>query len=403
MLDITMSVSNPMTFDRRVEAAARSLAAEGHRVRVLATRGKSLPARQHKDGYQIIRCFEGYPQGKKRYKQLLRAHRLYKFGSVPGAELYASLLRHGGDVFHLHDLDTLVPGTQAAKKLGIPYIYDSHELFLGEIQGDRREKIRAGCAGRIRRKYWSIMEKRYILRAHSVISSNGSIGRVLKWLYPEAPDPVPILNCPTLANISPQGVNLRDIYGQNGRILLIYHGILGIGRGLATMLRSLHELDPSFVLILLGGDIGSGVEKAKAQAARLGLADRVLFHPAVPTDQVIPTIATADIGILPIEPVNFNKRLAKPNKLFECLLAGLPTVGTSLPEIKSVLEQIHKPSLFRPYDHQGLARAIRSMPLGPKSQKIRQAGRDLARARYSGEVQMERLIGIYRKIKAVND
>ena len=108
MLDITMSVSNPMTFDRRVEAAARSLAAEGHRVRVLATRGKSLPAQQHKDGYQIIRCFEGYPQGKTRYKQLCRAQQLYKFGSVPGAELYASLLRHGGDVFHLHDYQLVI-------------------------------------------------------------------------------------------------------------------------------------------------------------------------------------------------------------------------------------------------------------------------------------------------------
>lgn len=393
---ITMAVSNPMLYDRRVSAQARTLSQAGYKVTVVAAAAPNLAREEWRDGYNILRSLPPYPRGLRRFVQLLSPGDLLRYGSKPGAVLNKALLEIGGDVFHLHDLDTLACGALAARQLGVKYVYDSHELFLAELLGDRRQgSFSYGCIRRIRRWLWARLERKYIVGASCVFASNASLARALAFLYPNAPRPLPLLNCPENQLRVKPGADLSQIKERPDQVLIVYHGILGIGRGTDTIFRALTLLEDRYLLCLLGAEIGPGLEEVLQHAKSLGVDHRIHVVPPVLSDQVVSTIATADIGLVPIEPVNFNKRLAKPNKLLECLLAGLPIVGTTLPEIRNILKQVHPQGLYAPYDANGLARAIRATPTGQSAQILREDTRNLALSEYTWQNQAQVLLKAY--------
>jgi len=47
-----------------------------------------------------------------------------------------------------------------------------------------------------------------------------------------------------------------------------------------------------------------------------------------------------------------------PNKLFECISAGHPTIGSNFPELRRIIEGYHIGRTFRPDDPKDIAKAI---------------------------------------------
>ncbi len=64
---------------------------------------------------------------------------------------------------------------------------------------------------------------------------------------------------------------------------------------------------------------------------------RLVLSPYVPRDEVAALIKGADVGLSLVLPVDVTHRLASPTKLFEYMEAGLPVIGSDLPEIHDVL------------------------------------------------------------------
>jgi glycosyltransferase involved in cell wall biosynthesis len=88
----------------------------------------------------------------------------------------------------------------------------------------------------------------------------------------------------------------------------------------------------SHVVFLGSGDVAS------VMAAASGCA-KVHFHPAVPHDQVVRVIQSAQCGICLIEDLCLSLRFSLPNKLFEYAAAGVPVLASRLPEIARVVEE----------------------------------------------------------------
>ena len=163
---VTMLVRNTFTHDSRVEKEARSLTDAGHSVTVVAEGANGLPDAEARDGYRVLRVVR--PMAKV---PLLRfvAYR---------QRLVRELLRTRPEVLHAHDSDTLEPVAAAARVLRIPFVYDAHELWLGQLRRGRS------------RPYWWVflayfwlVQRLFVRRAAAVITVSQPIARRLERTY----------------------------------------------------------------------------------------------------------------------------------------------------------------------------------------------------------------------------
>ena len=163
---VVMLVRNPYTHDSRVEKEARTLIAAGHRVSIVADAAPGLPAHENRDGSEV--------------------HRVARRGPpIPGVRfavhewrLARRLQALHPTVLHAHDTNALVPVALAAKRLGIPYVYDAHDLWLGR---PRRERGRLYFW--LSQRYYGLVERRLVPRAAATLTVSPPIVGHLRRRY----------------------------------------------------------------------------------------------------------------------------------------------------------------------------------------------------------------------------
>jgi glycosyltransferase involved in cell wall biosynthesis len=75
----------------------------------------------------------------------------------------------------------------------------------------------------------------------------------------------------------------------------------------------------------------------KSLTKELRLEERVHFMETVPQSVLLEYTTSADIGVIPYQNTCLNNYYCTPNKLFEFIAAGLPFIGTDLPEISRIV------------------------------------------------------------------
>lgn len=112
----------------------------------------------------------------------------------------------------------------------------------------------------------------------------------------------------------------RPSPGPDGVVKLVAVGRVHEQKGTTTLLDAMALLPERFRLDYVGD--GTGRADAEAQAARLGIAERVTFHGFKPPGEVPAALAEAHIFVLPSTVESFCLAAA------EALVAGLPAVVT---------------------------------------------------------------------------
>jgi glycosyltransferase involved in cell wall biosynthesis len=317
---VAMLVRNPYTHDTRVEKEARSLVAAGYTVTVVADAAAGLPDHERRDGIDVRRVARRGPR--------LPGLRFV----VHEARLSRVLRKLGPDILHAHDSNTLVAVAWAARALGVPFVYDAHDLWLGR---PRRERSRVYFA--LSQAWYTLVERWLVPRAAVTLTVSGPIARHLARRYRlERVRLVP--NYPELADpVAP--AELRSLPGAasmaSGGPVVLYLGGLMAGRGLEQLVDAL-GLATSVQLVMLGE--GPLAVELLRRAARVGAADRLWLLPPVPPDRVLAYAESADVGVSPIVPSCLNYRYSLPNKLFQYMAAGIPIVASDFPQVREVIE-----------------------------------------------------------------
>jgi glycosyltransferase involved in cell wall biosynthesis len=132
----------------------------------------------------------------------------------------------------------------------------------------------------------------------------------------------------------------------------------------------------------------------------LRFGDRLHVLDAVPPSELAPWIASADVGVMAIQPSTVNHRMSTPNKLFESLAAGLPVVVSDFPEMRSIVLDDPGGALgevCRPDDPADVARAILAVIGRSPADLETLRARCLAAAheRWNWEVEVSRLVELY--------
>jgi len=232
------------------------------------------------------------------------------------------------DVYHANDLVTLPVAWLCSRLRGGKLVYDSHELWLDRPRLRKRSRLNRFLVRRI--------ESFLIRRTDANIIAGESSSKVLSERYNIVP-PVVIMNVPYYHPFEHSTV-FRDKLGipAEERIIL-YMGKVTWGRGIETGIQSLKYLS-QVSCVVFGSGLDGYIAELRWFIQNEGLADRVYFFDEVPFDEVTRNAMSGDIGLVLHQNIGLNYYYVSPNKLFECMAAGLPVVGSNFPDLKKYIE-----------------------------------------------------------------
>jgi glycosyltransferase involved in cell wall biosynthesis len=187
-----------------------------------------------------------------------------------------------------------------------------------------------------------------------------------------------------------------------GTSVALYHGGFGADRGLVPLAEAM--LAPGLEgchLVYLGFGELQGRLMDLAAAARFG--GRIHVLDAVPPDELLAWVVSADVGVMPNQPTTANERLSTPNKLFESLAAGIPVVTSDFPERRRIV--LGDPAgplgaVCDPTNPLSIGAAIHSIiSLDPAAvADLRRRCLTAAHERWNWETESRRLVDLYEDL-----
>jgi hypothetical protein len=166
--------------------------------------------------------------------------------------------------------------------------------------------------------------------------------------------------------------------------LVLYIGTHGISQGLlavADAVARLRRREPGLpgpgqpVRMAFVGD-GADKHRLEQRVAELGL-DNVTMLPSVPSAEVPSLLAAADVCLVPLRRVPLFATFI-PSKVFECLAAAKPVIGSVTGEAAQILSEAGG-LVVPPEDSDALAAAIRDLASDPARRRaMGRAGRAYA-------------------------
>ena len=260
------------------------------------------------------------------------------------------------DVIHAHDLTILGVAVRAKRRAILTgrkpvVVWDSIEDWAGLPHHST-----------ITARYLAAMlnhESEYVGDVDTVITVSNTVARALLGRHPCMGQPVIVMNCPKLDEQQPAEGSLRSVLGLASDVpLMLYSGGINTARGVDVAIAALMHL-PKWHLAVVSVPFPHPMAPGLlAQAATLGVSDRVHFAPPVPGAEIVSYLESADVGLIPISTKFANLRAAMPNKLFEYINSGLPVVVSNCQEMADFVVENSAGTVFTYPDAAGLAAAV---------------------------------------------
>ncbi len=157
-------------------------------------------------------------------------------------------------------------------------------------------------------------------------------------------------------NPDDKGREIRRQLGLVGQFVVTYAGALGLANDIPTILRAAQRLrDKPDVHFLLVGD-GKEASNLKALAQQLQLPN-VIFTGALPKSEVPRILAASDMCVATLKNIPMF-RTTYPNKVFDYMAAGRPTILAIDGAIRQVIDAAGGGIFVPPGDDAALASAV---------------------------------------------
>lgn len=308
---VAMGVISDLVTDQRVAKMARMLQGMGFPVEVIGRqRNVSLPLPSAQ--YTQHRLPMRFQRGPAMYAEFQW-------------KLYRAFVSSKASLIWCNDLDTLLPGALAAKRLGAKLVYDSHELFT-EVPELEHSPLKQWI--------WRRIEARCITRANSVITVNASIARELTKRY--GVEVAVVRNIPEGKTLPPPA--RLEAYGlPPDKPLLILQGAgINMHRGAEELVEAMALLEDVHLVVMGSGDALPALQQYLSDKA---WKSRVSFLGVLPYSEMMSVAQRGFLGLSLDRDTNLNYRFSLPNKLFDYWAAGIPVLVSNLPEVAALVQQ----------------------------------------------------------------
>ncbi|REC41737.1 glycosyltransferase family 4 protein [Chryseobacterium pennipullorum] len=335
---ITSAFSNLYT-DQRIEKVCRTLHENGYQIDLIGNDWNG--AEEMKRPYPFTRIHLASKSLKTAY---------FEFNW----KLYREIKKRAdhNTILHANDIDALIPNFLLARKLNIPLVFDSHEIFseMPAIQGKMSQKL------------WRYVEKTIIPKLQFMITASESYA---KWFYKNyGITPVTVQNAPRKLNFSLE-------FPENNPKVILYQGAINPFRGIDKMILAMHHLDHAVLKIA-----GAGPQKKQYEdlVGRENLAHKVHFLGKYKPEDLRNVTLTADCGISIEENGGESYYYSLPNKVLDCIQARVPLILSNLPEMQNIKRQFDIGEMIKDHQPENIASAVRKVL-------------DKGRAGYLGELE----------------
>lgn len=192
-----------------------------------------------------------------------------------------------------------------------------------------------------------------------------------------------------------RGQDFRRAWGFDHRFIVTYAGALGAANDIPTLLRAARRLlDQPTIHFLLVGD---GKERAHLEALKSDWKlDNVTFTGAVPKTMMPEVLAASDACVAILQDIPMF-RTCYPNKVFDYMAAGRPTVLAIDGVIRQTLEAADGGLFVAPGDDEALAAAVTSLAADPaRAKAMGQAARVYVLRHFDRGQQADQFAGLLR-------
>ena len=431
-LNITIVAANPFEFDSRFLRSATSLAADGHRLRILGWSGPGLPTQEELapdvrlTRLELDRRISSAlrPLPTRLIKAICRLLRLDPDAQVlpPDApvgsdrvlhlgrrtlELIANARRAGPwadvvvaeapetDVFHAQSLIVLPVVREAARRL--------HGRFVYDVADYHTEAARLARMPRVVREVVRRRERDWARDGSAFLAVSDPVADLVvrRWGVPR---PTVLWNCPPAWRADEPGAigsdRIREATGiEPGRSIVLYQGGFSVDRGVEELVAAatqprLMELGAAVVFM------GYGRLETFIADAVTENPGRIYLLPAVRPDDLMPWTASADVSFVGQPPRTLNQKMNLPNKLFESIMAGVPVVVSTGNEQCRLTSAEGVGSCVDIDDPAAIAAACADLLSAPadERQALRSHCREVALSKYTWDHTAVGLIELYRKL-----
>lgn len=301
------------------------------------------------------------------------------------------------DIIHANDFRMLGVGARAtrrarAKGRRVKLVWDAHEFLPGIRPWHNSPRWHpAVCAA----------EREYARDPDTVVTVSEALA---EWLVKEhglPQKPGVVLNAPITEDLPADDEPLPDLRALceigPDTPLAVYSGGANVQRGLDIMVETLPRLHGLHVALIVPAPGADYVKGLIGRADELGVRDRVHILPYVRFDQVVPFLAAADLGVIPIHHWP-NHEIALITKFFEYSHARLPIVVSDVKAMSEMVRETGQGEVFRAEDADDYVRAVELVLKDPKRYRAVYDERPDLLREWTWEAQAEILDDVYTKL-----
>jgi len=345
MAHIVMVLIGNISYDGRVRKEVRTLVARGHRVELVVSEFSKNGGAGHDLGIKV----HSIPM------TLWSTPAMNFLAQVRFNQIAASTISKLAPThIHCHDLNSLLAGTWAKRKIGAKLVFDAHELMPESMGG-------------FKRRVWDRIEKQCIYRCDHIIMPEKNRITYFKKKYPAIKEILLLENFPSRTDIPEQSYDLfRKLYPiAKDQKIILYTGLIAAKRHVEELIESMTLCKDRFVLVLLGTTFKGYREILKAKIKTLGLQGRIYLHDPVPHTEILPYMASCDIGTAFYQNTNLNNFYCASNKLYEYIALNKVVLTNNYPGLLETVENNRQGVCLREITMQSLLEAYSRTTLPP--------------------------------------
>ena len=355
MTKITLTVTNNLESDQRVNKVATSLHKFGYEVEVVGC--KSRPCKPYQKEYATKRLNVFFKRGVLFYAEI-------------NIRFFFHLLFSDADIFTANDTDALAGTYLAAKLRRKSLVVDLHELFPEVPEVTNRKFVKG---------VWTKIEDWILPKVKHGYTVCQSIADYYKDKYGVILSVVrnmPSYKC--LDDIPSTTINSIPA----DKKIILYQGAVNVGRGVEWIIDAMPFVREDVVFVVAGkGDLYDEL-KTKAN-------DRIIFLGHIPYAELASITRRASIGVCLLKNQGLSYYYALPNRVFDMIQCHVPLLATDFPEIRRIVATYETGKLISDYSPKSLADTINSMLDEPiDHEKFSRVATELCWEKEEGKLKM---------------
>lgn len=235
-----------------------------------------------------------------------------------------------------NDIDALLPNYLISRKLNIPLVFDSHEIFteMPAIQN------------RFSQKFWRVVEGYLVPRVEFMMTESESYA---EWFHEKYKvNPVVVRNIPRKIPDVPE-------FPDNHPKIILYQGAINQSRGIEKMIVAMHHIKNA--VFKIAGD-GPKKKDYEELVIKENLQDRVIFLGKLKPENLREVTRTADAGFSLEENNGVSYYYSLPNKVCDYIQSRVPLVMINFPEMQRIKNQFNVGEMVTDHQPETIEKAI---------------------------------------------